>query len=332
MSIDGSDETAPATAGVSLHRPVRHVLLLSSGGADGAFGAGVLAGWTESGSRPEFDVVTGISTGALQAPLAYLGPAYDPLLRELYTELRTGDVFGSNGAGALVLTGLNNLAPLRRLLDELVDDSLVERIAAEHRKGRLLLVGTTDLTNGRLRIWDLGAIASSSEPTRRERIIGVLMASVAVPGLVEPVAVRDGRGQITRHGDGGVHTPVLVPPLRGREAFEPAPTVWIVANGHVSPVAATTSALDGVLIAGRRGVSQLIRRFLYTTIVAVHLDLVGRGVQFRLAHLPDDVPEARNPFAFDPSEMRALDAAGLRVGRGAEWRRDPPGPAEDSPS
>jgi len=305
-------------------RPVRNVLLLSSGGADGAFGAGLIAGWTASGARPVFDVVTGVSTGALQAPLAFLGPRYDGLLRDVYTTTRTADVLDGNGIGAILKTGLNDIAPLRRRLDAVITDALVEEIAAEHRRGRRLLVATTDLTNGRRAVWDMGAIAASADPARRVRFIGLLLASVTAPGLIEPVVLRRSGARDEAHADGGVLGPILVPADATGMFRGERPTVWIVANGHVSPVAATTASLDSAVAAGRRGVSQLLRRLLYTTIAATTADLRARGIAVRLAALPDAVPEATNPFAFDPREMRGLYDAGYRMGYEGGWTTGPP--------
>lgn len=323
IAIDMTDvpRLAHAEAGP---RPARHVLVLSSGGADGAFGAGVLAGWSASGARPTFDVVTGVSTGALQAPLAFLGSAYDDLLREVYTRTTTDDVIDRNGLGALFKTGLGDLAPLRATLDAVVTDALVDAVAAEHRKGRRLFVATSDLTAGRRVVWDLGALAASGDPTRRERLVGLLLASVAAPGLIEPVVLRSAPGDEAAHGDGGVMGPILVPPGALDANSGLRPTVWIVANGHVSSTAATRAVLANPVEAGRRGVSQLLRRLLYTTIVATHAQIERAGARFRLAALPTHVPEAASPFAFDPQEMRTLYEVGWEIGYERAWASAPP--------
>lgn len=304
--------------------PARHVLVLSSGGADGAFGAGVLAGWSASGSRPGFDIVTGVSTGALQAPLAFLGPGYDELLRDVYTQTTTDDVIDRNGLGALFKTGLGDLAPLQATLDAVMTDALVDAVAAEHRKGRRLFVATSDLTAGRRVVWDLGALAASADPARRERLVGLLLASVAAPGLIEPIILRSAPDDEAAHGDGGVLGPILVPTDALEAGCGPRPTVWIVANGHVSTTAATRAAITDPVEAGRRGVSQLLRRLLYITIVATHAQIERAGAQFRLAALPTHVPEAASPFAFAPDEMRTLYEVGWRIGYERAWASAPP--------
>ena len=69
------------------------LLAISGGGSNGAFGAGFLCGWTESGTRPDFKVVTAVSTGSLQAPLAFLGPDYDHILRAIFTTHGTEEIY-----------------------------------------------------------------------------------------------------------------------------------------------------------------------------------------------------------------------------------------------
>ena len=100
-------------------------LSLSGGGDNGAFGAGLLVGWTEQGSRPEFNLVTGISTGALIAPFAYLGKDYDPILREVYTQIKPSDVFKSRGfLSGFFGDGLADTTPLYGLISKYIISKL----------------------------------------------------------------------------------------------------------------------------------------------------------------------------------------------------------------
>ena len=127
-------EVAANFSGV-MNRP-HHYLSLSGGGADGAYGAGILVGWTAHGTRPEFTFVTGTSTGALIAPFAFLGPKYDALLRKLYTEVSTADLIERRD----LLDILRNDSaassdPLRRLLERYIDDAIVAELAEQHRRG-----------------------------------------------------------------------------------------------------------------------------------------------------------------------------------------------------
>lgn len=292
----------------------RSILVLTSGGADGAFGAGVLAAWTASGRRPTFDVVAGTSTGALQATAAFLGPDYDPLLERVYTVTQTRDVFRSNGLKTLLGTGLYDPAPLRRLLSDAISDEMLDAIAAAHAAGRRLYVTTTDMTAGKAVVWDMGAIAASGRD-RKSRYVDVLVASAAVPGLIEPVYVRDSRsGGLAVHGDGGVKAPV---PLETFMLDRRAPgrtDVWVIANGHVSRDAAVRSDARSTFGLAQRGISQLIRQLLYASVREAETRTRQAGARFHLIALPDTVPEAINPFEFKPDEMRELYEAGRRAG------------------
>src|SRR5262245_19747308 len=159
-------------------RPKKHVLALSGGGKFGAYTAGVLNGWSASGCRPTFDVVTGVSTGSLVATYAFLGPAYDPRLRFLYTTLETRDVVRRRPALSVLWSdAAYSSAPLARLIADEVDAPLLARVAAAHAQGRRLFVGTTNLDTRRLVIWDMGAIASGPRPDRLDLFRQVLLAS-----------------------------------------------------------------------------------------------------------------------------------------------------------
>ena len=170
-------------------RPLRF-LVVSGGGDDGAFGAGLLVGWSERGDRPQFDVVTGVSTGALTAPFAFLGRDYDATLKHIYWDLRPGDIFVSRAIVTVLTTdGLADSAPLRQMIDGYVDATMMERLAAAYREGRLLLVLTTNLDQGRPAIWNIGAIAESGHPKARELIVDVLLASASIPAIFPPVMI-----------------------------------------------------------------------------------------------------------------------------------------------
>ncbi|HEY3788014.1 MAG TPA: patatin-like phospholipase family protein, partial [Urbifossiella sp.] len=147
-----------------MRRP-RNIVAFSGGGAYGAYSAGFLDGWTKAGTRPEFDVVTGISTGSLIAPLAFLGPEYDSRLGPLYTRVQAEDVFRVRTW--ILIPFKDSIAtslPLKNLIDSQISPALMEKIAAEHRKGRRLYVGTTNLDTRRLVVWDMGAIACRPSP------------------------------------------------------------------------------------------------------------------------------------------------------------------------
>jgi predicted acylesterase/phospholipase RssA len=299
---------------------VRHILVLSSGGADGAFGAGVLVGWSESGGRPVFDVVSGVSTGALQAPLAFLGKNYDALLEETFTATRTRDVFRSNGVKTFVRPGLNSIEPLRAKLSSIISAEMLAEIGKAHRQGRRLYVTTTDLTNGRAVIWDMGRIASSGGDGAREAFIAILAASAAAPGFVEPVPLPAGTGEaVEMHGDGGVKQ--AIPLRRSMLSNGARDRVWIIVNGHLSENSSTTLNGASALAVGRRGISQLLRSLVWNGAENA-IGLASRtGAAVRLQWIPIEAPEAADQLTFDPIEMRRLFELGRAQGRdAAQWR------------
>jgi predicted acylesterase/phospholipase RssA len=185
-----------------------NVLVLSGGGAYGAYSVGVLAGWSEAGTRPEFDVVTGVSTGALIATLAFLGSGRDPDLKRFYTHLTNRDLFVRRPSlSALLSDALADSRPLERLIEQAVDADLLRQVSIEHAKGRRLYVGTTQLDARRLVVWDMGAIASRGRARDLALFRQVLLASASLPGLLPPVSIPvdvDGKQYEEMHVDGGV--------------------------------------------------------------------------------------------------------------------------------
>lgn len=305
-----------------------HYLALSGGGEDGAFGAGLLVGWTEAGTRPAFTIVTGVSTGALIAPFAFLGPDYDRQLEELYTAYGGADLVEPRG----LLDFLRNDAaastrPLRRLIERFVDDAMVAAIAREHRLGRGLLISTTNLDAGRPVTWNVGAIAASGAPGARALIHDVMLASASIPVAFPPVVVEveaDGRRYSELHVDGGVTAQLFLYPsavdwrrVTQRLHVRGTPTLHVIRNARLSPTWHTVPR-SVFPIAGAT-ISTLIRTQGVGDLAQTYLNTRRDGVDFRLAFIPstfDEMP-AR---AFDPEYMRRLFAVGRRAGRdGSAW-------------
>src|SRR5262249_33171955 len=197
-------------------RTTKYLLAISGGGDDGAFGAGLLLGWSARGDRPEFEVVTGISTGALTAPFAFLGREYDDKLRQLYTNTTADEIFEKQSVlAALSDDAMTDTTPLRNMIARIVDQRMISRIAAEYQKGRLLLIMTTNLDQARPVIWNIGAIAASGQPEARDLIIGVLRASASVPGIFPPVMLDitlNGKRYQEMHVDGGAFAQAFLYP------------------------------------------------------------------------------------------------------------------------
>ncbi|WP_375465015.1 patatin-like phospholipase family protein [uncultured Methylobacterium sp.] len=212
-------------------------LVLSGGGENGAFAAGLLTGWSAAGNRPAFGVVTGVSTGALIAPFAFVGA--DAALREAYTTISAADVFEFGGSDE----ALTDTWPLKRRIDKAVTPGLLKAIAAEHAKGRRLLVATTELDSERPVLWNMGAIATIGTDKALGLFRSIVLASAAVPGIFPPVSIdataTDGTTRRDKpiqemHADGGTTAPFYLAPkaaLTGAAAVRiPARTVYLVVN------------------------------------------------------------------------------------------------------
>jgi predicted acylesterase/phospholipase RssA len=223
-----------------------NILALSGGGADGAFGAGALVGLSRSTLRPQFAVVTGVSTGALIAPYAFLGPEWDGQLTEVFTSGRAQHLLHSRGLGVLFGSSVYSGTPLRQLVDRYATDELIQAVAREALTGRLLLVATTDVSTGEPVIWDLGSIAMNGGDGARALFRDVLVASASVPGLFPPVIIRVQEQQALYeevHVGGTIAVPFFVPP-----AFvAPTTAVYVIVSRSVSAceLTATDAQLQG---------------------------------------------------------------------------------------
>ena len=194
--------------------PAANYLALSGGSDNGAFGAGLLSGWADNGTRPSFKLVTGISTGALIAPFAFLGPAYDQQLRTIYTGIGPGDVYERRSVLTAVFSdALADTDPLYRLISRYANQDMFAAIAREYAKGRLLLIGTTNLDVQRPVLWNIGAIAASGKPGALDLFRKILLASASIPGVFPPVLIgveSGGQHYQEMHVDGGASAQVFV--------------------------------------------------------------------------------------------------------------------------
>lgn len=307
--------------------PPANMLALSGGGDNGAYGAGLLVGWTASGQRPSFDLVTGVSAGALIAPFAFLGPDYDPQLREVFTEVAPADVlvFGNKLRALLFGEALADTSPLYRLIERHVNEALLARIAGEYARGRLLLIGTTNLDLGRPVFWIIGAIAASGRPEALDLVRRILLASASIPGAFPPVLIdvgNQGRAYQEMHVDGGAALQLfLYPPgidLRGTGAPQRRErTAWVVRNGRLDTEWSTTNR--SILSITGRAASTLLHFSAVNDIVRVYLTSQRDGVRFRLAYIGTDFTETRDQ-PFETAYMRALFAYAEAQGRqGGRW-------------
>jgi len=325
VEVGGAGNSSPRDRGngilpVGANTAAHNVLVLSGGGANGAYTAGVLNGWTASGTRPEFDVVTGISTGALIAPFAFLGSAYDGALRQSYTSARESDIFKLRWLPELIWAdSLADASPLRRKIASEITPEVLAKVAEAHRAGRRLYVGTTDLDSKRLVVWDMGAIACRDDAGRLGLFRDVLLASASVPGLLPPVDVQinvDGASYTELHVDGGVAAALFLQPemlgIAPEQEVPNAPNkdshVYVIVAGQLQlPRRAVKRRLTKVVEESIGGVlqSQLEGDLLKTYLLARFA-----GADFALASVPKDITFESSPLSFDPVTMRQLFDAG----------------------
>ena len=315
---------------VERHRPesglrTRDILAISGGGSHGAFGAGLLAGWTASGKRPDFNIVTGISTGALIASFAFLGPSRDADLLALYTQTRTEDVFISKGIAGLFGLSVLDADPLKHKIDEAITPDFLDAIAREHRRGRRLYVGTTDLDRGLLVVWDMGLIADSALPNRRELYRDILIASAAIPGAFAPVFLPAGADPDTppaMHVDGGVRAPLLLRSFmlegKGRKA------VHLLVNGPMTLRDGEKPVNPALIAIAQKSITELLRGLLYKTAYQAYVTSRNAGATFRIAAIPDDNIPAFLPISFDEAGMRQLYDVGYQIGLKQKWQSELP--------
>ena len=309
--------------------PPVHYLGVSGGGDDGAFGAGLLVGWTEAGSRPEFHVVTGVSTGALIAPFAYLGPAYDRELREVYTTITPESIFRARSLlGALWDDALADTTPLWRLISRHVDERMLADIARVYRSGRLLMIGTTNLDAQRPVIWNIGAIAASGHPGALDLIRKILRASSAIPGLFQPVLIDvelDGQHYHELHVDGGAIAQLFLypPSLELRKYLARERSVYLIRNARLDEEWAEVQPRT-LSIAGR-AIATMIHSGGANDIARIYFVTQRDGVGFNLAFIGREFsfPHANE---FDRAYMNALFNYGYeRARKGYDWKKDLPG-------
>jgi hypothetical protein len=303
-------------------------LAVSGGGDNGAFGAGLLNGWTETGKRPEFKMVTGVSTGALIAPFAFLGPDYDPALKEVYTTMTPDRVFRVRGlTAALFNDSMADTSPLAGIIAKYADDKMLAAIAREYQEGRLLLIGTTDLDAQRPVIWNIGAIAGSGKPGALELFRNILRASAAIPGLFQPVMIDvelDGRKYQEMHVDGGTIAQLFLypPSLEANRVLKRERRAYIIRNARLDPDY-TMSERRTINIAGR-AIGTMLAASGHNDVLRTYFISRRDGLDYNLAYIGADF-NFEKKGEFEQAYMGALYEYGYQQARtGKEWHKLPP--------
>lgn len=299
-----------------------NLLSLSGGGQNGAFGAGLLNGWRESGQRPAFDMVGGVSTGALLATHALLGtPADDAQLEEMYTQITKKDIHNERGIFSLAFgaDSLSDTAPLRALIAKFITADTLKRVAAAYHDSRFLFVGTTNVDYGQTWVWNMSLIAKDGD---LELYRQVLLASASFPIVFPPVEI-DGHLFV----DGAARSNVVIAGLGGNER-PPAPlygpgNIYLVDNGRLhSPPEALRRALGDV---AATTVSVMMDQSMLTAMTRSYFGAKILGYNFKMVAIPDSVNIGKDPLAFDPKQMRAAFDAGRAIAMNPDhWMTLPP--------
>jgi predicted acylesterase/phospholipase RssA len=321
--------------------PAVNYLAISGGGDNGAYTAGLLNGWTAAGTRPEFKLVTGISTGALIAPFAFLGSGHDATLKEVYTTISPKDVIKPrNFISGVLSDAMADNSPLRTLTRKSVNEAFLKLVAAEYAKGRFLLIATADMDARRPIIWDMGKIATYGGPKALDLFVNVMIASASIPAGFPPVMIdveADGKAYQEMHVDGGIMAQVFAYPVGVSAKNVAAATgatrerrLYVIRNARLDPDWAQVER-DTMTIAGR-AVASLIHSQGIGDLYRIYATTQRDGVDFNLAFIPSSFNVAHKE-EFDNDYMRALYGAGYDLAaKNYPWLKFPPGFAPPDPS
>jgi len=304
-----------------------NLLSLSGGGQNGAFGAGFLKGWSESGKRPQFDAVGGVSTGALLATHAFLGtPADDAILEEMYTKITSADIFTDRSIFDLLSAdSLKDTAPLRAMIAKYVTAETLQRVAAAADESRILAVGTTNIDYGQTWVWNMTMIAKAGQ---LELYRDVLLASASFPIVFPPVEI-DGHLFV----DGAARSNLVIPGMGGQKKPNPplfgAGNLYLIDNGKVTlPPQALIRALGPV---AATTISVMMEQSMQTALTRSYFGAKLIGYTFNMVGIPDAVNVGNDPLAFDPAQMKAAFDAGRALGAQQSPWQNRPGESGDLP-
>jgi len=329
--VNAKEQAYLASRGHTGPPPPANFLAISGGGDNGAYGAGLLNGWTASGTRPEFKIVTGVSTGALIAPFAFLGPRYDYVLEKVYTATSQKDIFKKRGLLAgLFGDAMADSAPLQAIIASYVNQALLDEIAAEGEKGRVLLVGTANLDSLEPVIWNMTALAASKDTRAITLFRQVLLASASIPGAFPPVMIDievDGVRYQEMHVDGGTMAQVFFYPpsadLSQIASVQRKRVLYVIRNARLDPDWASVNRRTMTIAA--RAISSLTRTQGVGDLYRIYATTQRDGIDFNLTFIP---PTFNTPHLeeFDTNYMRELYSVGQKAALGGlNWHKFPPG-------
>jgi predicted acylesterase/phospholipase RssA len=321
LAMQGEAPDRPADKPINL-------LCVSGGGKYATFTAGALSGWTASGTRPTFDIATGVSSGAPVALLAFLGPKYDDCLSRLFVNLQRSDLYVWRPVRGLISgRGLMSSRPLEKLLDKELDADVLADLRTAHAQGRRLFIVTANALTHRLTVWDVGAIACSGRPDADVIVRKVFLAACSIPGIVPAVELDvtvNGVRYTELHTDGGSLTQVFV---RTVGPLPPGSDVWVLSAGKTHPNCAkgTPRVMESMLTAISGSLYALFRA---DTLKLYALCGVTRS-RFHMLALPREFLGHTSSMVFDPTESQRLYLVGYQMATGGAWHSRPPETAPD---
>ena len=318
-----------ASNGKTGEMPTAYFLAISGGGDNGAFGSGVLNGWTASGTRPEFKVVTGVSTGALIAPFAFMGPKYDYVIKKVYTTTAQKEIFKKRGLAALLFgDSMADTRPLATLIQSYVSREFLDEIAAEYAKGRSLLDGTANLDALEPVIWNMTAIAASKDPRAMQLFRQILLASASIPGAFPPVMIDvnlDGTAYQEMHVDGGTMAQVFLypPSISVANAVQRKRVLYIIRNARLDAGWASTERRT--MSIAMRAIDSLTTTQGVGDLYRIYATAQRDGLDYNLAFIPPTFTTPHREM-FDTAYMQSLYEVGFEAAKaGYSWQKYPPG-------
>jgi predicted acylesterase/phospholipase RssA len=309
-------------------------LAISGGGSNGAFGAGLLVGWSAAGTRPEFTMVTGVSTGALMAPFVFLGSKYDAQLKEMYTTHSTKDLLIKRNI-LNILTGSSaaDTTPFKIMLAKYITPQVMDAIAVKHKNGQRLWIGTTNLDAKRPVIWNIGLIAASGQPGSLGLIHRIMLASASIPAAFPPVLIKveaDGKQYDEMHVDGGTASQVFLYPANldwkvviKHFEVKGTPNAYVIRNSFIN--ADWETVHPRIMNIASESIDSLIRTQGIGDMYRIYLDCQRDGINYNLAYIPENFDVIPNE-EFDPVYMGKLFERGYQLAEsGYPWENTPPG-------
>ncbi len=309
-----------------------HFLAISGGAQEGAFGGGVLAGWTARGDRPEFKLVTGISSGSLLAPFAFLGSEYDGAIQEIFSRYSTKDIVNKRIFSALFRgTSLSSNEQLRAILKTYFTPVEMKKVAEAYAQGRALYIGSTNLDSVRPVLWDIGRLASSGHPGAYDLIIDIILASAAFPGIFPPILFdvqQNGKAYQELHVDGGLTSQVFAYSINANVkqvlkeiGIKGQVHVYVLRNAPIWPKVSTVKPSSFPILI--KTAESMVNSLAKMDIHHIYSDALDNDIKFHLAYMPSDFREPEERF--DPSYMKELyEYAFEKAKAGYPWEPNPP--------